>query len=154
MLVLIVARECAACTMNHRLVFSALVVCILSPLCAQDYDLVIKNGRVIDPETKFDEVANVGIKGGRIARISTEALAAKEAIEAEGLVVAPGWIDLHAHGMALGDMRMQAMQGVTTLLELESGLLPIADWYEQKEKDHTPLNYGAATMDKGPPIAF
>ena len=92
---------------------------------AQDYDLVILNGRVIDPETGFDQVSNVGVKGGEIAVITTESIDGDEAINAEGLIVAPGFIDLHAHGQNIGDYRMQAMQGVTTMLELESGVLPV-----------------------------
>lgn len=65
-------------------------------------------------------------------------------IDASGHVVAPGFIDIHAHGMNLPDMRMQAMQGVSTVLELESGILPIAGWYDEMAKSPKPLNYGAS----------
>ena len=96
---------------------------------AQDYDLVIANGRVMDPETRYDAIANVGITDGRVAAITEGPITGKQTIVAAGHVVAPGFIDLHAHGQNLGDYRMQAMQGVTTMLELESGVLPIASWY-------------------------
>ena len=66
---------------------------------AQDYDLVITGGRVMDPETMYDSVANVGIKNGRIAVITKEAIAGKDEIDANGLVVAPGFIDTHVHGV-------------------------------------------------------
>ncbi len=59
-------------------------------------------------------------------------------------MVAPGFIDLHAHGQNLGDYRMQAMQGVTTMLELESGVLPVSAWYESQAKKRLPINYGTA----------
>ena len=113
-------------------------------LSAQDYDVVITNGRVIDPETNYDAVANVGIKDGQIAVITRDAITGKQAIDASGHVVSPGFIDLHAHGQNIGDYRMQAMQGVTTMLELESGVLPIDDWYESQSKKRLPIHYGAA----------
>ena len=110
-----------------------------------DYDLVIINGRVMDPETGFDQVSNVGVRGGEIAVITTESIDGDEAINAEGLIVAPGFIDLHAHGQNIGDYRMQAMQGVTTMLELESGVLPVSDWYDEQAEKRLPINYGTAS---------
>ncbi len=113
-------------------------------LPAQNYDVVITNGRVIDPETKFDSVANVGINDGQIVVITENEITGNETIDASDHVVAAGFIDLHAHGQNIGDYRMQAMQGVTTMLELESGVLPISDWYETQAKKRLPINYGAA----------
>jgi N-acyl-D-glutamate deacylase len=114
------------------------------PAQAKDYDVVILNGRVMDPETNFDAVRNVGIKGGQIATVTKDKIAGKKAIDATGHVVAPGFIDIHAHGQNIGDYRMQAMQGVTTMLELESGVLPIDEWYDKQGKKKLPINYGAA----------
>ena len=111
---------------------------------AETYDVVINNGRVMDPETSFDAIANVGIKDGSIAVITGDAIKGDRTIDATGHVVAPGFIDLHAHGQNIGDYRMQAMQGVTTMLELESGVLPISGWYEVQGQARLPLNYGAA----------
>jgi len=114
------------------------------PAVAQTYDVVILNGRVMDPETKFDAVRNVGIKDGRIATVTKDRIAGKKSVDATGHVVAPGFIDLHAHGQNIGDYRMQAMQGVTTMLELESGVLPIGEWYDAQAKKNLPINYGSA----------
>lgn len=111
---------------------------------AQDYDLVILNGRVMDPETSYDAVANVGVKDGRVEAITTIKITGQRTIDATGHVVAPGFIDLHAHGLNIGDYRMQAMQGVTTMLELESGILPINEWYDGQSQKNLPINYGAA----------
>jgi hypothetical protein len=108
------------------------------------HDIVIQNGRVIDPETGLDAVRNVGIDGGKITAVSEFPLSGKTVIDATGHVVSPGFIDLHAHGQNIGDYRMQAMQGVTTMLELESGVLPIDGWYEKQGKKKLPINYGAA----------
>ncbi len=129
--------------MRHVFLSFALAIWA-SVLQAQSYDLVILNGRVIDPETGLDAVRNVGIDDDKIAAISEFDMDGAKVIDATGHVVSPGFIDLHAHGMNVGDMRMQAMQGVTTVLELESGILPIADWYEEMETQQTPLNYGAS----------
>lgn len=115
------------------------------PVLAQiPYDIVILNGRVIDPETNFDGIRNVGIKDGRIATITEGDISGNKTIDATDHVVAPGFIDLHAHGQYIGDYRMEAMQGVTTALELESGLLPVGDWYESQAGKHLPINYGAS----------
>ena len=117
----------------------------LSAASAQNYDLVILNGRMIDPETRLDAIRNVGIRGDRITAISEFPIDGDTVIDAAGHVVAPGFIDLHAHGFNLAAMRMQAMQGVTTLLELESGVLPIADWYATKVESR-PMMCWAVTM--------
>ena len=111
---------------------------------SQDYDIVLKNGRVIDPESGLDAIRNVGIKDGTIALITEEDISGKQTIDASGKVVSPGFIDLHAHGQNIGDYRMQAMQGVTTMLELESGVLPVSGWYDQQAQLNLPINYGAA----------
>lgn len=124
---------------------SLLGLSVISPLAmAEPFDTVILNGRVIDPETAFDAVANVGIKDNQISVITQAPIEGKVTIDAAGKVVAPGFIDVHAHGQNIGDYRMQAMQGVTTMLELESGVLPIGDWYSAQGKKGLPLNYGAA----------
>ena len=108
------------------------------------YDLVIANGRVIDPETELDAICHLGIFKGSIAAISDSPLTGKTTIDATGLIVAPGFIDLHGHGQELPATRMKAFDGVTTVLELESGLLPISDFYESVAKEGRPINYGAS----------
>jgi N-acyl-D-glutamate deacylase len=110
----------------------------------QTYDLVISNGRVLDPETKLDGVRNIGINGSSIAIVTNAPIKGRTNINAKGLVVAPGFIDMHAHGQTIASDRMQAFDGVTTALELESGILPIADWYNIQAKSGRVLNYGAS----------
>ena len=73
----------------------------------QEYDVVILNGRVIDPESNFDAIRNVGITGGRIQAISEKSLRGRTTILATGLVVAPGFIDLHSHGQDGGELSLQ-----------------------------------------------
>lgn len=108
-----------------------------------EFDLVIKNGRVIDPETGLDDARNVGIRNGRIAEISKNELAGKEIVDASGLVVSPGFIDIHAHGQTNKENEYQVHDGVTTALELESGIPSIGKWLASR-KDKAIINYGAS----------
>ena len=107
------------------------------------YDLVIKGGRVIDPETKLDEIRNVGINGEKIAIVTKDEIQGKETIDAKGHVVAPGFIDTHNHNCAIPFGEKLALRdGVTTPLELEGGVYPVKEWYDSVEgKCRT--NYGA-----------
>ena len=103
------------------------------PLGAQQYDLVIRNGRVIDPESGLDAVRHVAIRGGKIAAIADRPLEAARSIDASGLIVSPGFIDLHSHGQDEENYRCKAMDGVTSALELEIGALDVSRWYAERE---------------------
>jgi N-acyl-D-aspartate/D-glutamate deacylase len=109
----------------------------------QEYDTVISNGRVIDPATDFDAVRNLGISGGTITAISAEPLKGRTAIDASGLVVAPGFIDLHQHGQTQEDYRFKAMDGVTSALELEVGTADVDRWYAERE-GKSPIHFGVS----------
>jgi len=123
---------------------SAIAALLSSTVVVLANDVVIVGGRVIDPETGLDAIRNVAIEGDKIVAISEFPLEGDVVIDATGHVVSPGFIDLHAHGQNIGDYRMQVTQGVTTSLELESGVLPIADWYDAQATKNLPVNYGAA----------
>ncbi|MCL9773764.1 amidohydrolase family protein [Vibrio methylphosphonaticus] len=111
---------------------------------ATQYDIVIQGGHVIDPETGLSDVRNIGINKGTIETITMDAIAGKQVIDASDHVVSPGFIDLHHHGQNIAGYRMQAQQGVTTALELESGILPIGEWYRVQSEKNLPINYGAS----------
>jgi N-acyl-D-aspartate/D-glutamate deacylase len=110
---------------------------------AQRFDLVLEGGRVIDPETGMDAVRNVGIRDGKIVRISTEALSGRRVVQAAGLVVAPGFIDLHQHAQDLASQRVKALDGVTTALELEIGVPDVGQFLKAKE-GHSLIHYGTS----------
>jgi N-acyl-D-glutamate deacylase len=110
---------------------------------AQQYDLVLEGGRVMDPETGVDAVRNVGIRDGKIVRISSEALSGRRVVHASGLVVAPGFIDLHQHGQDLASQRVKALDGVTMALELEIGAPDVAQFLKAKE-GHSLIHYGTS----------
>ena len=107
--------------------------------------LVISGGRVVDPASGMDGVADIAIIDGTIAAVGTNLGGAARVIDAAGLVVAPGFIDLHAHGQSIPADRMQAFDGVTTTLDLEAGVMPVAAWYRRQAAQGRILNYGAAT---------
>jgi N-acyl-D-glutamate deacylase len=115
--------------------------CVASP--GERYDLVLRGGRVIDPESRLDATRDIGVLGGKIAAISEAPLRGKRVIDAGGLVVAPGFIDMHAHGQQLPAARMQAFDGVTTGLDLESGVMPVGQFYDEVAREGRPINYGA-----------
>jgi N-acyl-D-aspartate/D-glutamate deacylase len=127
-------------------VVSLLVVVItlaVSSAPVQTYDLVILNGRVIDPESKTDAVRNLGISNGKIQTISNNRLNGRNAIDARGLVVAPGFIDLHQHGQDEENFRFKAMDGVTSALELEVGTGDVDAWYAARTNKSL-INYGVS----------
>jgi len=108
-----------------------------------EYDIVIIGGRVIDPETKLDAIKNVGIIQNRIVQISSEPIKGKQTINATGLVVAPGFIDLHIHGRTNKEQEYQLHDGLTTALELEWGIENLKEWYASRQSKAL-INYGAS----------
>jgi len=116
---------------------------LIAPVFAQDYDIVISNGRVMDPETGLDAIRNVGIRGEAVVAISDRTLHGETEVDATGLVVSPGFIDLHAHGQSARANEFQAMDGVTTALELESGVPDVA-MFMATRAGNAVINYGAS----------
>jgi len=132
--------------LKARFLILAATVCICLNATAQstiEYDIVLSGGRVIDPETKLDAIRNVGINNNRIAQISTETLKGKQTINVSGLVVAPGFIDMHIHGRSNVEQEYQLHDGVTTALELEWGIEHLGKWYASR-KGKALINYGAS----------
>lgn len=122
--------------------FLLAVLLTLSPLLfAQQYDIVVEHGRVIDPETGLDAIRNLGIQGGKITRITETPLKGGATINATGLVVAPGFIDLHQHGQDLASERVKAFDGVTTALEMEIGVPDVASFLQSK-RGHSLIHFG------------
>jgi N-acyl-D-aspartate/D-glutamate deacylase len=106
------------------------------------YDLVLRDGRVIDPESGLDGTRDVGITGAQVSAISTTPLDGACVIDVAGLVVAPGFIDLHSHAQTLAGRRLQALDGVTAALDLEAGRTPVEDAYAREASTGSPVHYG------------
>ncbi|MEY3283073.1 MAG: hypothetical protein RIR86_1086 [Acidobacteriota bacterium] len=105
------------------------------------YDIVLTGGRVLDPESQLDGVRNIGLQGNRIAAVSAGPLRGRVTVDATGLVIAPGLIDLHSHGQDDENYRFKARDGVTTALELEVGAADIPAWYAEREGKSL-INFG------------
>ena len=135
---------------------AAWLVLLLTPLSAQQFDLVVRGGRVLDPESGLDAVRNLGISSGKVAALSAAPVDGRAIIDASGLVVAPGFIDLHSHGQDAENYRYKAMDGVTTALEMEVGVAdmsartlllraparnPLRDWSDclRERRGHLPI---------------
>ena len=106
-------------------------------------DIVVAGGRVIDPQSGLDGVRNVGIRDGRIVTVTEEALAGSVTLDARGLVVAPGFIDLHNHAFEPHSQELRVLDGVTTALELEGGVLRPAQWLGE-HTGKSRFNFGAS----------
>jgi N-acyl-D-aspartate/D-glutamate deacylase len=114
-----------------------------NPAAQETYEVVISGGRVMDPDSGLDAARNIGIRAGKIAAISQSTLHGMTTIDAQGLVVAPGFIDLHEHGQEPRNYQFQAHDGVTTSLELEAGTADVAQWYAQREGKSL-INFGVS----------
>ena len=137
---------------NNRLCKAIIVCSLLAVLCGSSlfnssakevYDVVILNGRVIDPESRLDAVRNVGISAGVIKAITSNGLDGRKVIDAKGLVVTPGFIDLHQHGQDQENYGYKVMDGVTTALELEVGTGDVDRWYDGRA-GRASINYGVS----------
>ena len=120
---------------------------LLLAACGQappPYDAAINNGRVIDPESRLDAVRSIGIRAGRIEAISKTPLEASYVVDASGMAVAPGFINLHSHSLAEPGYRLELLDGVTTVLELEAGGFPIARFGQQL--GDSPLTHFGASV--------
>src|SRR5690348_2729377 len=133
------------------LVIAGLLVLPSSGIRAQrpaPLDVVLVNGRVLDPETNLDEIRAVGVRAGHIVSVSTAVPPARDTVDVKGLVVAPGFIDLHSHGQDSINYQFLAHDGVTTALELELGTYPVAPWYA-KRTGHALINFGTSASHPG-----
>jgi len=124
-----------------------MISCTQEHSAGDRYDLVLEDGRVMDPESGLDGIRSIGIRDGRIATIAENKLDGDRVIDVTGLVVAPGFIDLHVHQFSLAQSQetyaLMARDGVTSALELEVGTGDVASWYREREGGQV-LNYGVS----------
>jgi N-acyl-D-aspartate/D-glutamate deacylase len=108
------------------------------------YDVVLRGGRVIDPESGLDAVRDVAIAGDRVAAVGTGLPPGRVETDVDGQVVTAGFVDLHSHAHDLGSAWLRVTDGVTTALELEAGVMPVAAAYTAAAAAGRPVNYGFA----------
>ncbi|MBY0497741.1 MAG: amidohydrolase family protein [Cyanobacteria bacterium] len=125
----------------------AIAICVTLAACAREqappFDLVIANGRVLDPESGLDAERHIGIRGGKIDVVSETPLKGGRVIDAARHIVSPGFIDLHEHGQQDESYRMMVRDGVTSAFELEVGTGDVAAWYAAREAGQI-VNHGVS----------
>jgi predicted amidohydrolase YtcJ len=107
--------------MRRALIGALIAFVALSATASETFDIALRGGRVVDPETGLDGIRDVGVRGDRIAAVSPKPLAGRRIIEVRGLVVAPGFIDLHQHQQDAQTYQLKALDGVTTALRARDG---------------------------------
>lgn len=137
----LVAREIPS--IHRVLQAAAIAAAALLGACASPYDLVVSGGRIIDPASGTDRIADLAIAYGEIVKISEEPLRGREVIVANGMVVAPGFIDLHRHVMNRSAMELAVRDGVTTAFDLEIGAADVDQWYASRAGGQL-INYGVS----------
>lgn len=111
------------------------IICMCGQSCgtrAPEYDLVLLNGRVMDPASGLDAIRSLGIVGDSIAAVSEQPLQGRDTLDARGMVVAPGFIDLHQHAQDTAAYRVEVLDGTTTTFELEEGTADVDPWYDER----------------------
>ncbi|MGW5701202.1 amidohydrolase family protein [Amycolatopsis japonica] len=105
---------------------------------------LLRGGRVVDPATGFDGTADVLVDHGRVVAVGPGLPEADDqiAIDVAGYLVGPGFVDLHSHVHSIAGHRLQAMDGVTTALDLEAGMMPVGRAYAEAASAGRPLHYG------------
>ncbi len=111
------------------------------------YDIVITGGRVMDPASGFDEVANVGVDGGRVTAITTDPLRGRKEIDATDRVVAPGFIDIESYDPNPYGIWYKIADGVTTNLGMHGTNGDASEWYSQWKSTGSPAHFGGAFDD-------
>ncbi|WP_433274542.1 amidohydrolase family protein [Actinosynnema sp. CS-041913] len=104
--------------------------------------LLLRGGRVVDPGAGLDRVSDVLVRDGKVAAVGPSLDVSGAVVDVTGLVVGPGFVDLHSHVHSIAGQRLQALDGVTTALDLESGLAPVDRAYAEAAARGRPLNYG------------
>lgn len=137
-------------------IFSILAIALLVisniPVIAKaenekQYDLVIKGGTIYNPSTEH-ELQNyyIGINGSKIETITKEAISGKEEIDAEGLAISPGFIDLVSYDPNSVGIRLKVLDGVTSNLAMHGGTEDAATWYPNWERNGVLTNFGASSF--------
>ena len=113
------------------ILFLILIFLISFKQTSPNYNIVILNGRVIDPEKNYDEIANIGINGNKISIITKGVIKGLKTINATELIVSPGFIDAGIAGQPSFETYKniefwKITDGVTTTLSRTTGETPVA----------------------------
>jgi cytosine/adenosine deaminase-related metal-dependent hydrolase len=107
-------------------------------------EVVLRGGRVVDPDSGVDAVLDVAIAQGQVVEVGTALPPGRTDVDVSAMVVTAGFVDLHSHAQDVAGLRLQACDGVTTALELEAGITPVDTAYRSAGAEGRPINYGFA----------
>ena len=135
--------------MNRVLLLFSFLPWFVLPLDAATYDVLIRHGRIVDGSGNPAFFADVAIRDGRLAAIGKISGEAALEIDAKGLVVAPGFIDVHTHAEEIDDLPLGenfVRMGVTTLVlgNCGSSALDVASFFQRLEA--TNISPNVATL--------
>jgi len=126
-----------------RRILRLVIVLAAASAPASAQSIAIVGGRVMDPASGLDAVRNVLVEGDRIVAITDEEVTADRTIDATGLVVAPGFIDILAHITPSREPQAYKIKdGVTTVVSMHGGPLDVRGWYGAFEPNGSLVNYG------------
>ena len=134
------------------IIFSAILIIFgfYPNLNAEDvdsYDVIIKGGTIYNPSTEHElENYNIGINGSKIERITQEELSGITEINADGLVISPGFIDLVSYDPNHVGIEFKVFDGVTSNLAMHGGTEDAASWYASWENSGVITNFGASSF--------
>jgi dihydroorotase len=114
------------------------------PATGHVFGTVITGGRVIDPETGFDDVANIGLDGGTITAVTREPITGTNSIDATDMVVAPGFIDLLSYEPNGYGEWFKVADGVTTNLGMHGLDFEVSEFFDRWNNEGCPVNFGGA----------
>lgn len=124
---------------------ATLALLALAGCGGEPYDLALEGGRLVDPASGTDGVRTLGIRDGTVERVSQGPLEARDTLDAEGLVVAPGFIDLLAEYPEEDEgAELKAFDGVTTMVAMAGVPEDLESWYREREERGALLHFGAA----------
>jgi N-acyl-D-aspartate/D-glutamate deacylase len=149
-LIVALASFCARGEQAPRSVHDSAGQTAAGAVSGEPFDVVIRDGRVMDPETHLDAPGmNVGIRGKTIQAITHEPLHGRTVIDADGRVVAPGFIDVLSYNPNSYGVRYKLADGVTTNLAMHGAPGTGGDmkaWYRLYERRRPAVNFGGAFL--------
>lgn len=111
------------------------------------YDIVIKGGTIYNPSTEHElKDYNIGIIGSKIERITKENIIGEREIDAAGMVVSPGFIDLISYDPNSVGIRLKVLDGVTSNLAMHGGTEDAKSWYKAWGNNGVLTNFGASSF--------
>lgn len=111
------------------------------------YDIVIKGGTIYNPSTEHElKDYYIGIVGTKVERITKDNIKGKEEIDATGMIVSPGFVDLISYDPNYIGIELKVLDGVTSNLAMHGGTEDAKSWYRAWDNRGVLTNFGASSF--------